>query len=205
MGEINKKLLRSPVPPHLQLLITLRWMATGSFQLTIADTFDVSQQLVSNCTAKIPGSVHDSRIFNNSRLFFDLQHDLLEGHHLLGDSAYPLLPFLLTPVANPVGQREVRYNISHSKARNTIERAFGVLKMRFRCLTIPLKINLTTVMTTICSAAVLHNMAVKYKEDLYMCNDDGEEESVNIEENIENFVNAAGRQKINNIINEYFS
>jgi len=266
-------------------------MATGSFQLTIADTFDVSQQLVSNCTAKIvraiasllqdyvkrpsrehfsnirnyyfemsgfpgvlgavdcthvpiqspggaraeefrcrkgffslnvqaacgpnleffdfvcrwPGSVHDSRIFNNSRLFFDLQHDLLEGHHLLGDSAYPLLPFLLTPVANPVGQREVRYNISHSKARNTIERAFGVLKMRFRCLTIPLKINLTTVMATICSAAVLHNMAVKYKEDLYMCNDDGEEESVNIEENIEQFVNAAGRQKRNNIINEYFS
>ncbi|XP_027222084.1 putative nuclease HARBI1 [Penaeus vannamei] len=43
----------SPVPPHLQPLITLRWMATGSFQLTIADTFDISQQLVSNCTAKI--------------------------------------------------------------------------------------------------------------------------------------------------------
>nr|XP_027228403.1 putative nuclease HARBI1 [Penaeus vannamei] len=43
----------SPVPPRLQLLITLRWMATGSFQLTIADTFDVSQQLVSKCTAKI--------------------------------------------------------------------------------------------------------------------------------------------------------
>ncbi|XP_069982205.1 putative nuclease HARBI1 [Penaeus vannamei] len=177
-------------------------MATGSFQLTTADTFDVSQQLVSNCTAKIVRAIasllqdyvkRPSREhFSNIRNYYfemsgfpgvlcavDCTHVPIQSpegarpEEFRCDSAYPLLPFLLTPVANPVGQREIRYYISHSKVRNTIERAFGVLKMRFRCLTIPLKINLTTVMATICSAAVLHNMAVKYKEDLYMRNDDG--------------------------------
>nr|XP_027207049.1 putative nuclease HARBI1 [Penaeus vannamei] len=139
-------------------------MATGSFQLTIADTFDVSQQLVSKCTAKIvraiafllqdyvkrPSREHFSNIRN---YYFEMSGfpgvlgavDCTHIHSPGGaraeefrcDSAYPLLPFLLTPVANPVGQREFRCNISHSKARNTIERAFGVLKMRFRYLTIP--------------------------------------------------------------------
>ncbi|KAG0719535.1 hypothetical protein GWK47_050264 [Chionoecetes opilio] len=41
-----------PVPPHLQLLITLRWMATGELQLSIGDTFDVSQQFVSSCSSR---------------------------------------------------------------------------------------------------------------------------------------------------------
>nr|XP_027237757.1 putative nuclease HARBI1 [Penaeus vannamei] len=161
------------VPPHLQLLITFRWMATGSFQLTIADTFDVSQ-LVSNCTAKIVRAIasllqdyvkRPSREhFSNIRNYYfemsgfpgvlsavDCTHIPIHSpggvtaEEFRCDSAYPLLPFLLTPVANPVGQREVRYNISHSKARNTI-RAFGVLKMRFRCLTIPLNINLTAIL-----------------------------------------------------------
>ncbi|MPC96151.1 uncharacterized protein LOC123500147 [Portunus trituberculatus] len=41
-----------PLPPHLQLLITLRWMATGDLQLTIGDAFEVSQQFVSACSSR---------------------------------------------------------------------------------------------------------------------------------------------------------
>ncbi|XP_045118142.1 LOW QUALITY PROTEIN: putative nuclease HARBI1 [Portunus trituberculatus] len=41
-----------PVPPYLQLLITLRWMATGDLQLTIGDAFEVSEQFVSACSSR---------------------------------------------------------------------------------------------------------------------------------------------------------
>lgn len=51
-----------------------------------------------------------------------------------GDSGYPLQPWLLTPLANAVTQSELSYNAAQSKTRNVIERCFGVMKSRFRCL-----------------------------------------------------------------------
>ncbi|KAG8239821.1 hypothetical protein J437_LFUL019404 [Ladona fulva] len=48
--------------------------------------------------------------------------------YLLGDSAYPSKSYLLTPVLNPRTPEEQRYNRSHIRTRNTIERCFGVLK-----------------------------------------------------------------------------
>ena len=37
-------------------------------------------------------------------------------------------------LSNPVGRGEERYNRRHKTARCTIEREFGLLKVRFRCL-----------------------------------------------------------------------
>lgn len=53
---------------------------------------------------------------------------------LVGDSAYPLKNHLLTPVLNPSNPHEEAYKDAHAKTRAPIERAFGVLKMRFRCI-----------------------------------------------------------------------
>lgn len=54
---------------------------------------------------------------------------------LLGDSGYPLQPWLLTAVLNAAeNSPEARYNSTHASARNCIERCIGTLKGRFRCL-----------------------------------------------------------------------
>ena len=45
-----------------------------------------------------------------------------------------LRPWLLTTVINPTTEAEERYNITHIKTRNTVERSLSVLKSRFRCL-----------------------------------------------------------------------
>lgn len=54
-----------------------------------------------------PGSEHDSRIFQNSRIYVRYRERQLTGA-LLGDAGYPSLPFLFTPVANPQTDAEER-------------------------------------------------------------------------------------------------
>ncbi|XP_053405189.1 putative nuclease HARBI1 [Mercenaria mercenaria] len=108
--------------------------------------------------AKWPGSTHDASIFDNCGLKDDNLRmlgygsqnligrlimtsfgttDHLERHelgHLLGDSGYPLRKYLITPVTTATTEKEVRFNQAHSSGRMVVERAFGMLKSRFRCL-----------------------------------------------------------------------
>ena len=89
----------------------------------------------SSIVAKYPGSAHDAFIWRNCAVYNWLEaRDADNNVWLLGDSGYPVSRFLMTPVNNARTVAEQRYNSSHSRTRNTIERAFGLLKMRFRCL-----------------------------------------------------------------------
>ncbi|KAJ1209678.1 hypothetical protein NDU88_005051 [Pleurodeles waltl] len=52
----------------------------------------------------------------------------------VGDSGYPNLLWLLTPVRNPRTMAEESYNEAHGHTRRIIERTFGLLKASFRYL-----------------------------------------------------------------------
>ncbi|XP_052268053.1 putative nuclease HARBI1 isoform X1 [Dreissena polymorpha] len=82
--------------------------------------------------AQWPGSVHDSTIMENCALKQWLT--TTNNNWLLGDSGYGLKPYLLTPIGTPSTPSEVLYNNAHVKTRLVVERAFGILKSRFRCL-----------------------------------------------------------------------
>lgn len=53
-----------------------------------------------------PGSQHDSRILQNSRIYMRYMEGQLTGK-LVGDSGYPALPFLLTPIGNPQTEEQM--------------------------------------------------------------------------------------------------
>ncbi|XP_018304708.1 putative nuclease HARBI1, partial [Mycetomoellerius zeteki] len=108
-----------------------------------------------------PGSQHDSRIFQNSRLYVRYNEHQLTGS-LVGDSGYPCLPFLLTPIANPLTNAEQTYNIVQSKTRRIVERTFGVWKRRFPCLSRGLTNRLICCTSIIIACAVLHNLSLIY-------------------------------------------
>lgn len=44
---------------------------------------------------------------------------------LLGDSGYPLEPWLLTPLPNPQNDSEIRYNVLHRQLRVKVENVIG--------------------------------------------------------------------------------
>jgi hypothetical protein len=85
--------------------------------------------------------------------------------NFIGDSGYPIAPWLMTPVAGYTGPNtpEDKYNRCLTQARSSIERCIGVLKSRWRCL---LKHRVLHYMPDKASkivnaCAILHNMCVE--------------------------------------------
>ncbi|XP_077777515.1 uncharacterized protein LOC114592328 isoform X1 [Podarcis muralis] len=114
--------------------------------------------------AKFPGSVHDARIFQLSQLQRLLESWPEGKGWLLGDSGYPLRPFLMTPHPDDGPEPVARYNATHETTRMVVERAFGQLKMRFRCLhstggRLMLRPEKVAKVFVVC--AMLHNMALR--------------------------------------------
>lgn len=79
-----------------------------------------------NINARHHGRSHDAAIWSVSaaRAFIS---DKFRGRHwwLLGDSGYPLEPWLLVPYANPQGQGETVFNRRHKSMRSLIEKVIG--------------------------------------------------------------------------------
>ncbi|XP_046582784.1 putative nuclease HARBI1 [Haliotis rubra] len=85
-----------------------------------------------NVVVKWPGSTHDLLMWSNCSIATKVVQQTPDGW-LLGDSGCACRPWLLTPFTEPQTRPQERYNSAHTKTRNTIERAFGVLKARFSC------------------------------------------------------------------------
>ncbi|XP_061196728.1 uncharacterized protein LOC133205004 [Saccostrea echinata] len=123
-----------------------------------------------------PGSVHDARVFKNSPLYeASCSENLFPGDtHIVGDAAYPLQSWVLTPYKDTgnLAECQKRYNFIHANTRQTIERAFGLLKGKWRRLRFLEMTKLEDVPSVITAACTLHNMCIENNEnDLDMCSD----------------------------------
>ncbi|XP_066593228.1 putative nuclease HARBI1 [Prorops nasuta] len=118
------------------------------------------------------GSVHDARVWQLS----DLKH-LIDNNreqycpgylHLLGDSAYPLSRVLLTPYKDNghLSELQINYNKKLSSTRIIIERAFGLLKCRFRKLNYIYMFNVDMVPLIILACCVLHNICIDNEDEI---------------------------------------
>ncbi|XP_064637860.1 putative nuclease HARBI1 [Lineus longissimus] len=96
----------------------------GFMSLNVQGIADAKLKFV-NIVNRWPGSTHDSRIFNNSRISLQFEQGQFNGL-LLGDKRYACRPFLMTPFRNPDGLAENAYNRSHKRTRSVVERMFGI-------------------------------------------------------------------------------
>ncbi|KAB0797450.1 hypothetical protein PPYR_08444 [Photinus pyralis] len=145
-----------------------------------------------NINARFPGSVHDSAIWQTSlvrrHLVNNFRGNGRQMTYLLGDAGYPLEPWLLTPIANPVTNSEREYNRRHKTIRNIIERTNGLLKQRFRCLLKHRTLHYAPERAAqiIYAAAIMHNLCIDRNEYLGDINDNCHEEENNNEVNNNN-------------------
>jgi hypothetical protein len=123
-----------------------------------------------HCYCGQPGSVHDARVFRVSSLMTDIANGSIRfeaDEHMLGDAGYPLKECLLVPYRDNgnLSDSKQRYNFKHSSTRNAIERAFGLLKGRFRRLKLFDSPDLEIVVHSVLACCMMHNICINEDDE----------------------------------------
>eukprot|EP00111_Clytia_hemisphaerica_P014454 TCONS_00042557-protein len=84
----------------------------------------------------------------------------------IGDAAYPLAVRMITPfrISDSMTAQQKRFNFTQSSARCVVERAFGIMKSRFRRLQFIDSDNIKKMCYIIMAGCVLHNMSFELNE-----------------------------------------
>ena len=118
-----------------------------------------------------PGSVHDARILSNSEVFEKGESGTLTPNFIrtfggvpvpvviIGDPAYPLLPWLIKPYPGVgLGAKKTKFNNRLSRARVVVECAFGRLKGRWRSLLKRNDVRVDHITNLVTACCILHNL-----------------------------------------------
>ncbi|KAK9711729.1 DDE superfamily endonuclease [Popillia japonica] len=161
----------------------------GWFSINVQIVCDANLKIM-DIVARWPGSVHHSTIFSNSLLRARFEANEFANLYMLGDSGYMCTNYLLTPLANPRTEAEMRYQNAHIKTRNVIERLNGVWKRRFPALRSGMQLKKENILRIIVATAVLHNIANNSRQENEIAEDDNvfdfpSFEAIQVEELIE--------------------
>ena len=131
-----------------------------------------------------PGSLHDSAHFKSTELYRRAEEGIMAGFHddpttwaeglpfppyIVADLGYLLLswcitPFKKSPMGLPLSGEELWFNRKHSSTRMSVERAFGILKSRFKEIGTKSSLKLEFLPTIVHCCCVQHNILLASKD-----------------------------------------
>lgn len=131
-------------------------------------------------TVGYPGSIHDARVLRLSGLYDMAQNEQIIsgltrgingveiGPLLTGDSACPLTSWLMKPYPDRgrLTPEQRKFNKKFNALRCVVERAFGMLKSRWRKVMKKIDQKTSMLTKTVVASCVLHNICIE-RGDLY--------------------------------------
>ena len=94
----------------------------------------------------------------------------LAPYALVGDAAYPCRPWMLAPYKghkNGLSREEYHWNFVQSSTRMCVERAFGMLKGRWRILLKRVDVHLKNVPEFVITCLVLQNICIIFGDNFW--------------------------------------
>ena len=116
------------------------------------------------------GSMHDANLWARSDIGKFCEDGRLSPYALVGDAAYPCRPWMLAPYKghkDGLTKEEYNWNFVQSSTRMCVERAFGMLKGRWRILLKRIDVNLKNVPDLVSTCLVLHNMCIIFGDTFW--------------------------------------
>lgn len=175
-GFIASSPVRLRLPPSSDDEVDILLSPNRSFPSILLQVVSDHRKIFWDACVKAPGSSDPASHFRDSSLYERLSSSKIlrdsiitvHGHHvrpyIVGDSSYPLLPFLLTPFGGDpsntysITQAQEAFNAAISKGRAaSVEAAIALLKGRWKILR-NLNAGLDHAAQTVVACVVLHNM-----------------------------------------------
>lgn len=143
--------------------------------MTLQGICDANRKYLDVCVGS-PSRIHDSRVFSLSPISEELSGICHGRYHLLGDAAYPLREYLLTPYKDygNLSRKDRNYNLRHSQTRVKIENSFSNLKGRFRQLTRLDFFHVERMCKFVLACCTLHNICID-QNDIYDDEEDNDD------------------------------
>ncbi|KAK7871143.1 hypothetical protein R5R35_013361 [Gryllus longicercus] len=169
----------------------------GHHSLNVQATCNSKEEFTS-IDVSWPGSVHDARIWRNSNMCRVMTNQA--NALLIGDSGYPIAPWLMTPYQNPTTPEQTAFNRVFKTERVVIERCFGQLKRRFPILQSRIRLSTEKVPSVILCCCILHNIAKYLQDEDFPEPGDQEDEDELIHDGVnEQNIRQRGQQRRNEI------
>lgn len=169
----------SHIPICAPKLQSAQYYNRKSFHSVVVQAVAESDGIFSSILIGHSGVSHDAHVFRSSRFYQRMQEGtFIEGNPsinygfiaipplILGDGAYPLSTWLMKAFANPSTENERNFNKVLNRSRNCVQHAFGLLKSRFRRLSVRLDVHIQNINSVIAAAVILHNICERKKHHI---------------------------------------
>jgi hypothetical protein len=114
------------------------------------------------------GSIHDWVLFQKSEIGKRTMSGMFLPYKLIGDAAYPMRPWFYSPFKGEkagLSREKQHWNFIQSSTRMAVERAFGMLKGRWRFLLKKIDMPLCSIPDMVTACLCLHNLCLIHGDE----------------------------------------